>query len=133
MFMNNLAQQPPVPMKINPQFQEKLPPLKILIGLTLAIIILFYSLYEAHDLIFGPVLIVNSPSDGQTIKDPLISIKGQTQRIAKIFMNGRQIFTHNDGSFDEPLLLGYGYNIIEVKVQDQFGREISKTMRIMLN
>lgn len=112
---------------------KKLPPLKILIGLTLALIILFYGLYEAHDLIFGPVLIVNSPTDGQITKEPQISIKGETKRIAKIFINGRQIFTHDDGSFNESLLLGYGYNIIEVRVRDQFGRQIKKTLRVVLN
>lgn len=110
----------------------KLPPLKILIGLALAVIILGYGLYEAHDLIYGPVLIVNSPTDGATISDPLIPIKGVTKRIAKIFINGRQVFTRDDGSFTESLLLGYGYNIIEVKVQDQFGRQIVKTVRVVL-
>lgn len=121
------------PMKFNPQLQKKLPPLKILIGLGLAIIIFSYGLYEAHDLIFGPVLIINTPTDGQTVNDPLIKIEGQAKRIAKIFINGRQFFTRDDGSFEEPLLLGYGYNIIEVKVQDQFGRSITKTLNLVLN
>lgn len=110
----------------------KLPSLKILLGLTLAIIILVYGLYEAHDLIYGPVLVVNSPTDGATSNDPLVSIRGVTKRIAKIFINGQQVFTRDNGSFAEPLLLGYGYNIIEVKVQDQFGRQIVKTVRVVL-
>jgi len=120
-------------MKTNLKFKEKLPALKILIGLALAVIILFYGLYEAHDIIYGPLLIISSPTDGETLKDPIISVKGTTKRIAKIFISGRQVFTQDDGSFDVPLLLGYGYNIIEVKVQDQFGREITKEMRVVLN
>ena len=113
--------------------QTKLPPLKILIGLALTIIILMYGLYEAYDLIYGPVLVVNFPTDGNSVNDPLISVRGTTKRIAKIFIDGRQVFTRDGGSFVEPLLLGYGYNIIEVKVQDQFGRQIVKTIRIVLN
>jgi hypothetical protein len=120
-------------MKIDQKSQTKLPSLKILVGLGLTLIILVYGLYEAHDLIYGPFLAVDSPIDGQTIKDPLISVNGQTKRIAKMFINGQQVFTHDDGSFTEPLLLGYGYNIIEVRVQDQFDRQIVKTMRVVLN
>lgn len=119
-------------MKISPQFQEKLPPVKILIGLLLAIIIIAYGFYESHNLIYGPSLVVETPLDGETIRDPLISVTGKTKRIAKIFLNGKQIFTRDDGTFDEPLLLGYGYNIIGIKVQDQFKREVIKTIRVVL-
>ncbi len=120
-------------MKISLSRETKLPPLKILLGLILTLTILIYGLYEVHNLIFGPTLVVSSPTDGQTLKDPLVEIKGSTKRIAKIFINGRQVFTRNDGTFDEPLLLGYGYNIIEIKVQDQFGRQITKTLHLVLN
>jgi hypothetical protein len=78
-------------------------------------------------------LVISSPTDGAIVNEPLISIKGTTKRIAKIFIDDRQIFTRNDGSVTEPLLLGYGYNIIKVKVQDQFGREIVKTVRVVLD
>lgn len=120
-------------MKFKHQILEKLPPLKILIGLFLALIALSYSVYEGYDLLAGPSLIVTNPKDGQEFKDPLIKIEGKTKRIAKIFIVGRQIFARDDGYFQEKLLLGYGYNIIEVKVQDQFGREITKTLRLVLN
>ena len=119
-------------MKINSRLNEKIPPIKFVIGAVLALVIFSYGLYEAHDLIFGPSLEITSPLDGATTNDPYISIKGSAQRISKIIINGRQIFTKDNGYFDEPLLLGYGYNIIEVKVEDQFGRGIEKTMRVVL-
>ena len=120
-------------MKSNLKLNEKLPPLKTLIGLGLGLIIAIYGLYEAFDLLSGPVLEIEYPANGQTIKDPLITIKGKTKRISKIFINGRQFFTGDDGSFNESLLLGYGYNIIEIKVQDQFGRQITKTLSLVLD
>ena len=131
--MNRQAQKPgQIPMNYNQLEGNRFKSLRIIVGLSLAIIIIAYSLFEAFDILCGPTLIISSPQNGQTIKDSLIQINGSTKRIAKMYIDGRQIFAHNDGGFSEPLLLGYGYNIIEVKVTDQFGRQITKKLGLVL-
>ena len=120
-------------MKINPQIKNnRWPSLRVLVGLILTVVILFYGFYEAHDLIAGPVLVIESPLDGEIFDESLISINGKTKRIAKIFINDNQTFTQDDGSFSEPLLLGAGYNIIKVSVHDQFGRQVVKIINLVL-
>jgi S-DNA-T family DNA segregation ATPase FtsK/SpoIIIE len=116
------------PGEINKKYSPK-----ILIVLGLATIIALYGLYESFDILCGPSLAVSSPLDGQIVKDSLIQIKGQSKRIAKMSIDGRQVFADSNGNFDEPLLLGYGYNIIQVKVNDRFDRQIVKTLRVTLN
>lgn len=112
---------------------DKLPRAGLLAGLLLGIFILGYGLFEAYDLLCGPTLTITNPSSGLTVHNSLVQVKGATKRIAKIFIGGRQVFAQNDGSFNEPLLLAYGYNIIEVKVVDQFGRQITKKLEVMLD
>lgn len=124
--------QNPRPMNFNPKGESKFKSLKLIVGLTLAVIIIAYGLFEAFDFLCGPTLTVSSPQDGQTVKDSFVQVSGNTKRIAKMYIDGRQVFARNDGSFSEPLLLGYGYNIIEVKVEDQFGRRITKKLGLVL-
>lgn len=105
---------------------------KLIAGIGLGLIILGYALFEGFTFWRGPLLVITSPIDGATVKTASQVISGQTARIAKIFLDDRQIFTQDDGSFKETLLLGYGYNIIKVRVEDQFGRSITKNIRVVL-
>ena len=102
--------------------------------LTLPIVgvIIFYGYFEARNFLLGPSLTIFSPASGQTKGDSLVEVRGEAKRIAKIYLNDRQIFTRNDGSFDEPLILSAGYNIIEIKAQDEIGRQVKKTVEIVL-
>lgn len=102
--------------------------------LTLAVIglILAYGYFEARNFLLGPSLTVTSPQSGTTSNDSLVEISGRAERIAKIYLNNRQIFTSKDGSFSEPLILSAGYNIIEVKAEDGVGRQVKKTVEIVL-
>ncbi len=91
-----------------------------------------YGLFEARNLVAGPKLTVSTPLPGAILTDSLVHIEGKAVRIATIFMNGRQIFTRDDGSFSEPLLLSYGYNIIQVRATDQLGRRVEKEIPVVL-
>jgi hypothetical protein len=106
--------------------------LKTAAGLLLGLVIIIYGGFEAFDLLSGPTLEILSPIPGAILREPLVEISGQVSRVAKVYIDGRQIFAGRDGRFDEPLLLGYGYNIIEVKAADQFGRQIIKKIEVVL-
>ena len=94
--------------------------------------VVFYGYFEARNFILGPSLTINSPQNGQTTDDSLVEITGQAKRIARIYLNDRQIFTRADGTFAESLILSVGYNIIEVKALDQVGRQVKKIIEIVL-
>lgn len=101
----------------------------LVLGLSLALFT--YTRVEA--LMAGPEIIVTSPRDGEVVNDALITITGTAKRISLITLNGRQIFTDEAGHFKEELLLAYGYNILELKAQDNFGRITDQTLRLVLN
>lgn len=101
----------------------------ILIGLFF-ILIIGYSGLKFKDLLSGPQITINSPSDGETIKNSVVSVSGRAERISQLYLNGKKIFTDEEGNFTEPYLMANGYNLLEVIASDQFGRKIIKKLQL---
>ena len=102
---------------------------------TIAAIIFFslfaiYGLFEVAKVALGPSLTITSPKDIDTVSNALIDVSGRAVRAAYLTINDRQIFADPNGAFSDKLLLLPGYNIIEVKVKDKFGKEKSKRIAI---
>ncbi len=89
-----------------------------------------YALYQARDLIRGPELTISTPSDGVSHATGLLTIEGQAERIAHLYLNGRLIFTDESGHFNEQLLLPPGYTIIRLEADDKFGRKVNQTIHL---
>ena len=100
-----------------------------LIGLVIFLIV-GYSGLKLKDLLTGPQITIISPSDGVTIKKSLVNVKGRAERISQIYLNGKKIFTDEQGNFNEPYLLASGYNLLEIIARDQFGRQITKKLQL---
>lgn len=107
--------------------------LQITAGLIFLGIIVGYSLYQTRDYQAGPRVTIETPEDGATTTEPLITVNGTAERIAFLSMNGRQIFTDRDGNFTEKLPLTAGYNIITVSARDTFDREVQAQARVILH
>ncbi len=101
----------------------------LLISLAI-ILIVGYSGLKLKDLLTGPRIIVSSPSDGQTIKKNLVNVRGKAERISQLYLNGKKIFTDEQGNFNEPYLLANGYNLLEIIANDQFGRQITEKLQL---
>lgn len=106
--------------------------IKIYITAAIVLIVVLYSSFCAKDYLLGPSLKVLSPISGIPANDSYLEIKGQAKRIAKIFIDDRQVFTDDQGNFKEPLLLSYGYNIIRVRAEDRFGRKVDEKIQLVL-
>jgi len=91
-----------------------------------------YGLYKSKDFLRGPKISIESPSNGQTVSNSYLEIRGAAKNVSLLYLNGRQIFTDRNGLFKENLLLARGYNIIEVSAQDKFGRKIKERREIIL-
>lgn len=104
---------------------------KTIIAFLVVTVILTYSGFKFKNLIYGPDIVLYSPSDGSSLNSELINIKGRADRITQIYLNGRKIFTDQEGNFEEPLLLSNGYNFFELKAKDKFGREIVKKLQLV--
>ncbi len=101
------------------------------IGSILAIIILSYTAFELKDVARGPNITVDYPQNGATVPVGLISLRGNAARISAISVNGGELFTDLKGHFTKDILLSEGYNVIEVRAQDAFGRSIEKKIELV--
>lgn len=106
--------------------------LRIFGGILLAIIIAGYSVFQFQDLWRGPTISITNPRYGETISSPLTEIRGSAERIAFLYLNGRQIYTNPKGQFRETLLLSPGHNIITLSAEDKFGRTTQKQVELIL-
>ena len=92
-----------------------------------------YSLYEARNIIAGPIIEIFSPINGSTSNTSLIEIKGAARNISSIRLNNREITTDSSGIFSEKTLLSPGYNIITLTVADKFGRSKEEKLELVLS
>ncbi len=106
--------------------------LKIGVVVCLIIGFAFYGLYKARNFLTGPQITVSEPRNGQVFQGSYIKVAGQAKNIASIFLNGKPIFIDETGLFKENLLLARGYNIMEVRAVDKFGRIIAERREVVL-
>jgi hypothetical protein len=84
--------------------------------------LLLYIAFQARFLIVGPeITLLNEPDSVQN--SPTVTLTGTARNIAKITLNGRQIFTDQSGYFSEALVLENGYTIATITAIDRYGRE----------
>lgn len=97
------------------------------------LLIIGYSLFQARFLILGPRISIDYPPDGARAENELVLVQGRAQNAAWLSLNGRQIFTNEEGYWKEKLLLPQGLSIMTVTARDRFGRETEEKIRIFLN
>jgi hypothetical protein len=84
--------------------------------------LILYITFQARFLIVGPeITLIHEPASVQN--SPTVALEGTARNIAKITLNGRQIFTDQSGYFSEALVLENGYTIATITATDRYGRE----------
>lgn len=78
----------------------------------------------------GPEVWIVHPRDGQVVSNTAITMSGGSRNIAWIELNGRQIFTDENGFWNEKLLVSDGPSIMTVKARDRFGRSTEESILI---
>lgn len=96
--------------------------------ISILILVLFYALFNARQLISGPKIIIKSPENGISFTTPFIEIVGEAKNTSFISMNGRTIYVNENNEFREQLLLPSGTSIIKIDAQDRFGRSTEETL-----
>ena len=93
------------------------------------LLVLGYAYFEARGMLFGPSITVTSKVT--EVHDPLITIKGQADRISSLSMNGKTISVTEAGAFEKPYLLAKGYNRIVLDAKDKYGRTRRQIIEIV--
>ena len=101
--------------------------------IVLALIVIGYSLFQARFLILGPRVSISYPGDGAVTETEIITLQGTAENVAWITLNGRQIYTNEEGAWSEELVLSKGLSVATVEARDKFGRQVEKRVRIYLN
>jgi hypothetical protein len=108
-----------------------IPIIKISSIVGVMLIIGVYAYLKSEAFIKGPIIQMDNLTDGMTVTDPLLVIKGAASHVSFINMNDRKIFTDQNGVFSEEMLLYPGYNILTVSAEDRFNRHIEKTIQVV--
>lgn len=101
-----------------------------LVGITLLGLFIYQG---TRDIASGPLVVIHEPADGHLSSSQLITVTGIARQIAFITLNGRQIYTKEDGTFSESLLVPTGSSILEVVGRDKFNRTTSVRRHISFN
>lgn len=89
-----------------------------------------YSVFFDKDI---PVIHVESPENGADIvakKNQVLSITGNTEPGAKVYLNGRLIYAQNDGSFSSSYRLEEGENSLLFKAVDKAGNTSETELKV---
>ena len=105
--------------------------LKMIVIVLFLIALFGYGAYEVWNYATGPQIIVTSPTNGAAVSESLITIEGQTKNIIKITLNDRAIVVDEAGNFSEKILLSYGYNVLELKAEDKFGKKTEQKLQLV--
>ena len=73
---------------------------------------------------------VTEPADQDVVSQSDLVVRGETDRGARILINGQPAFVSAEGDFIEKLLLQPGLNTIVVAAANRFGKERIETLRI---
>ncbi len=101
------------------------------IGLIFFCTLLFFVYHQTRGLLAGASVSVQSPQNGALFHEPTLTLSGTAKKVSFISVNGRQIFTDEDGKFEELLLLAPGYTIITVSAEDTFKRKVQKQIEVV--
>ncbi len=105
--------------------------LKIIIISVIALFVVIYTGFEIQRVLFGPRITVLSPKNGVLVSDSLTEVVGIAKNIKEISLDDRKIFIDEQGNFKEQVLLSYGYNAIDIKATDKFGRNTEKIIEVI--
>ena len=103
--------------------RSKVEKVRVSIIALICVAIAGYALYEARNIIQGPTISIEEPTNGMTTRQSLLEVRGRTKNISSITLNDRPITVDESGVFKEEITLGTGYNIAKVVVEDRFGRQ----------
>ncbi len=106
---------------------------KIIGALCVLTLFIGYGVFEARKIIQGPQIILDSPLNGSTITEPLVTLSGNTKNVKTLSINGRILYIDEKGAWQEQLMLPPGYNIIRLEGVDRFGNKTTEKIELVHN
>lgn len=108
-------------------------PLPTLLAGAVILGIFAFVIGNMRDMLFGAPLSIATVADGTTLSEGSLPISGKAKHARELFINGRSILIDREGNFSDLVLLSPGYNVVEVMLRDQFGKEKTERYHLVLD
>ena len=95
------------------------------------ILLLFFLVFLGSrfiDFVGSPEINLTEPQDQITLSEPLVRVRGNTEKEGHLTVNGREITIDENGNFNQEIELLPGLNALEFIVKNKFNKE-SKVVR----
>jgi hypothetical protein len=87
--------------------------------------------YNTKDIFFGAPFSIVAVTDGATVRNSFLPISGSAKNATEVDINGRVVAIDKKGIFSDGIVLSPGYNIVEIKQRDRFGKEQKKVLHLV--
>ncbi len=105
--------------------------LKIGLVSILFLFIVVFVFFNSRNLIFGVKIKNVNLKDNLKVSESIFEITGTAKNAVKLSIDGREISVDQKGNFDETIALLSGYNLVNIKAQDKFGKIDEKNYKVM--
>ena len=95
-----------------------------------ALVALVYLAFQARFIILGPKIEITNIENGAVVHEKLLALEGRAENVSWIKLNGQQIFTDEEGVWNEKLIVAEGRSIMTVEARDRFNRETKETVEV---
>ena len=105
--------------------------LKIGLVSILFLFIVVFVFFNSRNLIFGVKIKNVNLKDNLKVSESIFEITGTAKNAVRLSLDGREISIDQKGNFDETIALLSGYNLVNIKAQDKFGKIDEKNYKVM--
>ncbi len=108
---------------------------KLIAGVSIIVLVAVglgvYAYLQSKEYLRGPIIEITEPENGSMSTTSRVTLKGSAKNVSFLTLNGRQIFTDEQGRFRELLLLQEGYSIMTLEAKDRFGHSVEKQLELV--
>jgi hypothetical protein len=105
--------------------------IRILAAVVIAGTIVAYAIWRSLNYARGPHIDIFEPVNGSSVASATTTVRGISERINNLTLNGNPIFIDEEGHFSEVIIVFPGINRLTIAGRDQFGRETSTLLEIV--
>lgn len=88
--------------------------------------------YQIRSILAPPTLIVYEPNDGIMTQEALITVTGLSEEGASVKINGVDVLLSQNGTFELPVALERGLNVISIESTKRYSRPAMEYRRVVL-
>lgn len=98
----------------------------------LALMLFAFLSFRLFNMLSRPELLLTSPASDLVLNGSAVEVNGKVSQDSTLTINGEEIFSRENGYFNEVLHLQEGINVITVRAKKKFGRAHEISRRVVV-